>query len=102
MPKWLKSLKRASLGVMIMNEQKTSNSRGCLTIMIVVLGLTIALWIFSGWYHKHTLCRPDPISQTGMYCRTGLDALDFITPVIGGIIIVVIVPVTLITAKITK
>ena len=72
-----------------------------LIIMIIILCLAIVLWIWSDWEHRRTLCMTCP--ATGIYsCRTGLDSVDLLTPLIGSIIFFVILPITSLTAFIAK
>ena len=68
---------------------------GSLVIMIAILALAIAAYLWSVWEHQQNLYFHCPVTDMTVR-RTGMDSLNFISPIIGYFIFLVIIPITLI------
>jgi len=69
-------------------------AKGCFTTMLVILVIAIIIMLLSVWNHHRYISTPN---EWGDY-PSGIGALDFISPLIMGFILFVIIPITLATA----
>ena len=79
-----------------MQSKNNTTAKGCLMTMLMILASAIGFWIWSHWDHNRNLCYFEG-STGAMYCRTGWDSVNLLSPVTGWFIVLIIVPITLIT-----